>query len=366
MEDVKWSPNEHVLEVRYQHAIIEGSSYEAGCLHGDFLKRVGRTLISYEPPAPEQTAREMRQLYDEYCPELIEEVQGVADSLGLSFEKALFCACIGPAGQGCTHAVALPAITANHHLLVARNYDMGLSDADLCLCTTRIEGRLSHLGFSDMCLGRLEGINQYGLCVTHSNSWDPVPDDWQEPHGLHFAIAIRAALDQCKNIDEALDLWQGMPIGSNCTFLVADPSGNAARIEITGKKRAIKRIGSNTEKQYLVSTNHFTLLALPGSEAYVPITHSTRRHGLLTSWLQENRGGITSDGLKAFLDRDWETGVSSYSPEHKAGTLWSMVMDVTSGKVYIRFGPPPYNEWYEFTLDGTIGIYEYPAKFPCL
>jgi hypothetical protein len=128
---------------------------------------------------------------------------------------------------------------------------------------------------------------------------------------LHFAIAIRAALDQCKNIDEALDLWQCMPIGSNCTFLVADPSGDAARIGIAGKKRANKRIGSNTEEQYLVSTNHFTLLALPGSEAYVPSTHSTRRHGLLTSWLLENRDGITSDGLKAFLDRDWETGVSS-------------------------------------------------------
>jgi predicted choloylglycine hydrolase len=169
MEEGRWLPSEHVFEVRYEHAIIEGSSYEAGHLHGEFLKQIGRTLISYEPPAPEQAAREMRQLYDEYCPGLIEEVQGVADGLGLSFEKALFCACIGPAGRGCTHAVALPAITANHHLLVARNYDIGLSDADLCLCTTRIEGRLSHLGFSDMCLGRLEGINQYGLCVTHSN-----------------------------------------------------------------------------------------------------------------------------------------------------------------------------------------------------
>jgi predicted choloylglycine hydrolase len=109
---------------------------------------------------------------------------------------------------------------------------------------------------------------------------NPVPEDWREPHGVHFAIAIRAALDQCHNIDEALDLWQSMPIGSNCTFLVSDPSGNAAQIEIAGKKRALKRIGSNTNEQCLVSANHFTLISWPGSEAYVPSDHSTRRHGL--------------------------------------------------------------------------------------
>jgi predicted choloylglycine hydrolase len=350
--------------VKYQHAIVEGTSYRAGWLQGEFLKQVGRTLVSYEPPEPEQTAREMRQLYDEYCPGLTEEIQGVADCLVLSFEKALFCAVIGPAVQGCTHAVALPGITANHHLLVARNYDMALADADLRLCTTRIKGQLSHLGFSDMSYGRLEGFNQHGLCVTLSNVWEGIPDDWREPHGLHYAVAVRAALEQCKNLDEAVGLWQRIPIGNVGTFLAAEPSGSAACIEIAGRKRAVKRIGSNTGEQYLVSTNHFTLLAFPNPAEHVPNPHSTRRHDLLTSWLQENRGHITVDGFRAFLDRDWATGVSSYSPEHKAGTLWSMVFDVTAGTVEIRFGPPPDNEWHSFALDGPVGVREYTAEFP--
>ncbi len=350
--------------IKYQHVIVEGTSYEVGWLQGEFLKQADRTLISYEPPEPEQTARETRQLYDEFCPGLTAEIQGVTDSLALPFEKTLFCAVIGSAVQGCTHAVALPGITANHHLLVARNYDMGLADADLRLCTTRIEGQLSHLGFSDMCLGRLEGFNQHGLCVTLSGAWDPIPDDWREPHGLHYAVAVRAALDQCKNLDEAVDLWQRMPIGSNGTFLVADHSGNAACVEIAGCKRAVKRIGSNTDEQYLVSTNHFTLLAFPDPLEHVPSAHSTRRYDMLTSWLQENRGQITGDGFKAFLDRDWATGVSSYSPEHQAGTLWSMVFDVTVGTVEIRFGPPPYNEWRSFALGGPVGAYEYMVEFP--
>jgi hypothetical protein len=350
--------------IAYHHAIVEGASYQVGQLQGEFLRNVGRTLISYEPPEPEQLARAMRLLYDEYCPGLTEEIQGVADCLGLPFENALFCAAIGPAAQGCTHAVALPGITADHHLLVARNYDMALADADLRLCTTRVKGQFSHLGFTDMCLGRLDGVNQHGLCVTLSNAWDQVPDDWREPHGLHYAFAVRAALDRCRNLDEALELWQRMPIGSNGTFLAADPSGNAACVEIAGRKRAVKRIGPASDEQYLVSTNHYTLIAFPDPLERVPSAHSRRRHDLLASWLQENQGRITTGGLKAFLDRDWATGVSSYSPEHRAGTLWSMVVDVTSGTVEIRFGPPPCNAWRSFALGGPIGVHEYTVTFP--
>jgi len=352
-------------ETRYQHAIIEGCPYEAGRLQGEFLKQAGRTLISYEPPEPEQMAQEMRQLYEEHSPGLIEEVQGLADSLGLPFEKALFCACIGLAVQGCTHAVALPAITANHHLLVARNYEMGLADTDLRLCTTRIEGQAAHLGFTDMCVGRLDGFNEHGLCVTLSNVWDPIPEAWREPHGLHYAFAVRAALERCKTVDEAVDLWHHMPIGNNGNLLAADRSGKAVLVEIAGRKRAVKGIDPGTNGQCLVSTNHFTLHDLSERTGHVPSAHSTRRYDLLASWLHENRGEIDQEGLKAFLDRDWATGVSSYSPEHRMGTLWSMVFDVTAGAVEIRFGPPPYNGWHSFTLDGPVGFVEYEARFPC-
>ena len=350
-------------KVQYHHVVVNGTPYQAGQLQGESLKRAGRTLVSYEPPQPQQTAHKMRQLYNEYCPGLVEEIRGVADSLDMPFEKALFCAVIGPTLQGCTHAVALPSITANQHLLVARNYDMGLAEADLRLCTTQIEGRFSHLGFSDMCFGRLDGINEHGLCVTLSAAWAQVPQDWQDPDGLHYAIALRAALEQCKTIDEAVDLWQRMPIGSNGTFLVSDRAGNAACIEIAGRERAVKYIDANSDDQYLVSANHYAALAFPDSLEHVPSPHSTRRCDLLASWLQDSRGQIAVHGLKAFLDRDWKTGVSGYSAEHQAGTLWSMVFDVTAGTVDIRFGPPPHNEWHSFALGDPVDTHEYTVEF---
>ena len=56
--------------------------------------------------------------------------------------------------------------------------------------------------------------------------------------------------------------------------------------------------------------------------------------------------------------------MSSYSPEHRAGTLWSMVFDVTAGTAAIRFGPPPQDRWHSFSLTGPVGATEYTALFP--
>jgi predicted choloylglycine hydrolase len=356
---------DQAFEIRYHYLVVEGTPYEAGRLEGALLRQAGRRLVSYEPPEPEQTAREMCRAYEAYCPGLVEEVQGVADELGLPFRQALFCACIGPAVPGCTHAVALPGVTADGHLLVARNYDMGLDEADLCLYTTRIAGQAAHLGFSDMVLGRLEGLNEHGLCVTLSNAWDPVPEAWQEPGGLHYAIALRAALGQCTSVEEAVALWQQMPIGSPGSLLAADRSGHAARVEVAGRRRAVKRIGPDTDAQFQVAANHYTLLDVSEGAEYVPSAHSTHRTEAFALWLRENQSAISSEGLKDFLDRDWETGVSSYSLGHRAGTLWSVVFDVTAGTAEVRFGPPPYNGWHTFGLYGTAGIEAHTARFPC-
>jgi hypothetical protein len=151
-----------------------------------------------------------------------------------------------------------------------------------------------------------------------------------------------------------------MPIGNNGSFLAADRSGAAALLEIAGRRRAVRRIDGGTDEQYRVSTNHFTLLGLSDRS-----DHSTRRYDAFVSWLQQNAGQIDADGLKAFLDRDWATGVSSYSPQHRAGTLWSMVFDVTAGTAEIRFGPPPQHRWHQFGLHGPVGATEYTALFPC-
>jgi predicted choloylglycine hydrolase len=84
-----------------------------------------------------------------------------------------------------------------------------------------VKGKADHIGFSELLCGRNDGINNYGLCATMSGSWGGVPEEYKEPKGFHYAIGIRAVLDNCKNTSEAVDLLQHMPIGSavNITLL---------------------------------------------------------------------------------------------------------------------------------------------------
>jgi len=98
-----------------------------------------------------------------------------------------------------------------------------------------------------------------------------------------------------------------MPIGSTGTFLAADQSGSAACIEIAGWKRAVKRMAlirmSNTWFHQSLYPAGF-----PDPAEHIPNTHSTSGAMCCQRGCRKNRGQITVDAFKAFLDRDWATG----------------------------------------------------------
>jgi len=64
-----------------------------------------------------------------------------------------------------------------HHpdrrVYVGRSYELNPAEEDLCLVTTRIEGKAMHVGFSTLFIGRLDGINDYGVVVTMSAGVTP-------------------------------------------------------------------------------------------------------------------------------------------------------------------------------------------------
>lgn len=94
------------------------------------------------------------------------------------------------------------------------------------------------------------------------------------------------------------------------------------------------------------------------------LIHSTARYKAAESWLKANVDGINKETLRTFLAKVYPEGFCGYSYEYRMGTLWSMVFDVSDGTLEIRFGPPPYNGWHLFTLDGPVGVREYMAMFP--
>lgn len=82
---------------------------------------------------------------------------------------------------------------------------------DSRLCTIRIKGKVKHIGFKEYLLGRDDGMNQHGLCVTFAGcdifNRDPTR------RGFNFFLVVRTLLDNCRTVDEAVEQLQKMPVG---------------------------------------------------------------------------------------------------------------------------------------------------------
>src|SRR5882724_6477448 len=93
-------------------------------------------------------------------PALLQEVQGFADGLGESFEKFLLLCTASEIEWGCSHFVQ-----GGIH---AHNYDATPKDEDNQLALVAATGSYAHVGFSSRYIGRLDGMNEKGLCVSLS------------------------------------------------------------------------------------------------------------------------------------------------------------------------------------------------------
>jgi hypothetical protein len=268
-------------------------------------------------------------------------------------------------GSHCSQFAVLPSATEDGHLYAGQNTDCGLDDLDLRLCTTRIQGKAAHVGFSDMIFGRTGGVNEHGFCVT--TSWG-APGVWLEGEGLPYFAVARALMERCQSVDEALDVLADMPIAWCTNFIVADRGGEAALVEVAYAHRAVKRIGqgkSNGRAAYLCATNHYTLPSMMPHDT-ARMRQSVARYKIIAARMSGAVPGVTKDEMRAVLSEPMPQGVCLHHYSNGLGTLWSTIYDVTDARTEVCFGAPssPENSWRSFGLDGPIGAMEYKAHLP--
>jgi predicted choloylglycine hydrolase len=367
-------------EASFSHVVLEGTAYEVGRAQGEQIRDDPnrRSFLTPTPPFlarySEREAQRELAFFDEHCPGIGDEVQGAADALGVSVADIAFLGGLPKApegGGGCSHLAVLPSATANGHLLVGQNEDCGPGDLDLRLCTTRVEGKAAHIGFSDMIMGRVQGMNEQGLCVT--TSWG-APMVWPEGKGLPYFAVVRTVLDRCHSVEHALHVIAGLPIAWCTNFIVADQGGQAALVEVAGEHRAVKWIGLRAEAapqdKFVCATNHYTL---PAMEPYdvARRRESVARQRTIKTRLEDAlpRGAaprVDKETVRGILSDPAPDGVCLHHYSSGLGTLWSMVFDVAEGMVEVCFGAPssPRNAWRTFGLEDAFGQRTYMAHLP--
>jgi predicted choloylglycine hydrolase len=375
-------------QVSFTHVVLEGTPYAVGRLQGEMLKSDPTRAKYLTPPLPFLERYSRREAYraldylERYCPGVREEIQGAADAFGVPVEDMAFLggkskadgSSAIPVGEPrtpdrqpkgsshCSHFVVLPPASEDGHLYAGQNEDCGPDDLDLRLCTTRVQGKAAHIGFSDMILGRVQGMNEHGFCVT--TSWG-APGVWLKGEGLPYFAVVRALLDRCKTVDEALDVMADMPIAWCTNFIVADRDGEAALIEVAYAHRGIKRIRQGSKDRFLWATNHYVLPAmLPYDTGRM--RQSMIRHRAIESRLGNAASHVGKDTMRSLLSEPMPEGVCVHHYSSGLGTLWSMILDATEATVDVCFGAPSSaeNAWHTFGLQGTIGSTEYAAHLP--
>lgn len=355
------------MERTANHIFLSGSNYEVGRALGEFFKNNSNLLDAVtiqEPYLTKEEEQQMVMLFDEFCPGINEEIAGFAEALHVPPVQILYYAetylC-----PGCSQIAVLPAMSANGHTLLARNYDFKDGVEEMSIVTTKINGKNAHLASSAWIFGRGDGLNEHGLAVSQSGVGIPVTRNMPNTPraaitGLQFWAVIRSVLENCASVEEAIEWTKDMPIAFNINMMVADKNGSAALIETVDGNKAVKRIDAHSSEQLLVATNHAHLPELK-SRAPLAMKNSLKRQTILRDFAA-GRKQISQEDIKQVLSTQYPAGLNCRYYDCFFGTLRSQIIDVNEKTMSVRWGTPDVNEWHTYSLSDQEQYEEFPVQ----
>ena len=338
-------------EIFSQISNLHGTPYEVGLQIGAHVLQSPLALQAMQAdPAhtnPQQAsyfAQQFRQTF----PDLYEEMQGTADVLKIQPEQLSYIAYSYLQTGYCSQFLIRGTNTRSGQPLLARSYELTDKLDDMNVCCVHSTKHYSHAGSVMLWFGRYDGLNDQGLAISMSAGGMPIGEGMTPPaqDGFHFWTVIRAVLDQCANVDEAIQLIKQIPHCGNPIYLLLDAAGAAARVEVYGKNIAVKPMD---DQSWLAATNHYQDLQLEAG--IIPVfKQSYTRLASIEHLLQEPKQ-YSENELMAFLDKMFPDGLCANYYNGGFGTLRSMIFNPQEKHIRVRFGTPGRNPWKTVTLD---------------
>ncbi|GAU78479.1 C45 family peptidase [Fusibacter sp. 3D3] len=338
-----------------QYIEISGSSYEIGAQMGKLLPQ-NAGIIAPSESMPKVILDEALALYDAYCPGLTDELKGYADATGATLGQLIFCA-MTYLRPSCSEMVFLPDLTAEAHVLLARSYEFAPQFEDFRVIKLSPTGKYAHIGGSIADFGRSEGLNEHGLGVCMTSCGFPVSNqkEMRSPafKGLQFWAVIKALLENCKDVEEALNFVQKMPIAYNINLLMADVSGRAVLYETLDGTSAYVEIhqADHSNPNYLHATNHPVLEPMRSKEPFA-MNNSVVRYQTIDAFINQN-DKHSADQIKSFLLTDYPQGLNCRGFDEFFGTIKSVVMDLNELSFEICWAGQALNGWQKYALKGS-------------
>ncbi len=290
-------------------------------------------------------------LLEQCCPGMRDELRGLADALGVPPQQlAQLSLGVNQPARGCSLLAVAPARTVNGRPLLARSYEYDTQD-ELIYSVTRVPGCYAHAGFSLFQAGRMDGMNEKGLCVAIA-SCQCVHPAAGEGEGVAFWVAVRRLLDTCASVREGLQTLLDLPLGDNTNYILMDAGGDCAIVETLsagGKStKAVRRGG-----EYLYALNHYLsaehTARFPKRKRFSAVRQEAIEHFFTA------HDKVSLDDLKTLLSARLPDGLCCHAYSDCFGTLRSMLFDPAEGRLSVCLGSPASGVWFDADLHAPAG-----------
>ncbi len=326
------------------HGRFTGTHYEAGYKWGHLLLKNGKKLDHCPTFALTEEkyafAEECMKEYQQYFPEILDEIRGIADGNEVPVETLhalLFSMYCFEFDNKCTCF----ALSTENEIVFARNSDFLVSLEKLYMnCLYRLNGSYAFNGNTTAFVQMEDGINQLGLAIGLTFIYPHV----RKP-GLNAGMLLRCLLETCKTTAEAIEKLKALPIASAQTFTIADQSAEIAVVECNPNDLEIIR--PDTGEQFVVTANNFNSEKMrPYRNPEIDDWRSEERYQTARNALLQNRGAYTVPFAKDVLSGRYGF-LCQYDRRQNADTVWSVVYDLKRKQIWRAEGNPSRKQFKE-------------------
>ena len=302
-----------------------------------------------------QHGNESIRLMKQFYPDILDEIRGITATLNLNFELfASWLLCMGCCLtirknhnveiRGCT---AMGIIT-NDKIFYARNNDLPpyLKQFSKSITYNPIDKNKFLLNSSSFVNGE-EGINQHGLIVAMTFV---IPKKEEIKPGFNSLFLVRYLLENCQNVEEAIQELNKLPIASSCNIMLIDKQKNLVVAECCPFKINIRKpqINNNGEK-FSITVNHFTSKNMQNyDKSNQNVYSSASRYNCAYSCFNSPKSKITSNYLKEIVKGKY--GFMCQYKRIKFETIWSTIIDLNNRTLFLCDTSPQNGLFKKFKL----------------
>jgi isopenicillin-N N-acyltransferase-like protein len=336
---------------------VKGTHYEVGYQIGTHMKdqlneliRQSKEYVEKNMDVSWEDIRAQSQIFLEFSkkhmPEYVEEIRGAADAAGIDLVDLFSDMCEEIFSKdyikGCSDLIASGDVTADGSVLAAHNNDTSPElEKYAVVVHYEVEGEPEILAVGYGGLGISFGYNSAGISLTGN---ELSMNDMKM--GVPRMLIVRKIL-AAKTIGEAIDAAIFQPRASNYNQVIADANGEIYSIESS----ATDYEAIYAKEGYLVHTNHYVAPRMWKYELdRQDITTSMFRYNRANRLMKNNKGRISADLLKSFLQDHANRPGSICRHGEGVKTTLSVIIDLTAKKMLLVRGNPCESPYFEYTF----------------